>query len=56
MNRNDSDPSRDVRANNVIQYSMLDDRACNIFTGLPLEGEDLEEWEANRNDMRGKSR
>lgn len=53
--QNDSDPSRSIRARNVESYSVLHDRACNIFTGEPLTGDDLVEWQADRNDMRGKS-
>jgi hypothetical protein len=52
----ESDPDFEAKQRNIALYAGRDDRAENIFTGVPLDGEELRDWTANRDDNRGKFR
>jgi len=46
----------EAKQRNISLYQKRDDNAEHIFTGEPLQGDELRDWTANRNDQRGKSR
>lgn len=52
----DSSPDHETKQRNIALYTQRDDNGRSIFTDEPLTEDDLNEWNANRDDTRGKFR